>query len=64
MKLGRHEATISILIVSFNTRDVLRECLDSVASATGNLVVETIVVDNCSRDGSAAMVREEFPWFG
>lgn len=53
---------ISILIVSFNTRGVLRECLDSVAAASRNLVVETIVVDNCSRDGSAAMVREEFPW--
>jgi len=59
---GSPKPAISILIVSFNTRDVLRECLDSVAAATGNLVVETIVVDNCSRDGSAAMVREEFPW--
>ncbi len=53
---------ISILIVSFNTRDVLRECLASVLAATGSLDVETIIVDNCSRDGSAAMVREEFPW--
>jgi GT2 family glycosyltransferase len=54
--------TISILIVSFNTRDVLRECLESVLLATGELSVETIVVDNCSRDGSAEMVRAEFPW--
>jgi GT2 family glycosyltransferase len=53
---------ISILIVSFNTRDVLRECLQSVELATGDIAVETIVVDNCSRDGSAAMVRAEFPW--
>jgi GT2 family glycosyltransferase len=53
---------ISILIVSFNTKDVLRECLESVALSSRNLAVETIVVDNCSRDGSAAMVREEFPW--
>lgn len=54
--------TISILIVSFNTREVLRECLGSVAKATQDLLVETIVVDNCSRDGSAKMVREQFPW--
>jgi len=53
---------ISILIVSFNTRDVLRECLESVILATGNLSVETIVVDNYSRDSSAEMVRAEFPW--
>jgi GT2 family glycosyltransferase len=53
---------ISILIVSFNTRDILRECLKSVKLSSRNLAVETIVVDNCSRDGSAAMVREEFPW--
>jgi GT2 family glycosyltransferase len=53
---------ISILIVSFNTRDVLRECLQSVLAAIGDLTVETIIVDNCSRDGSADMVRAEFPW--
>jgi len=53
---------ISILIVSFNTKDVLRECLESVALSSRNLAVETIVVDNCSHDGSAAMVRQEFPW--
>jgi GT2 family glycosyltransferase len=53
---------ISILIVSFNTRDVLRECLESVKLSSRNLAVETIMVDNCSRDGSVAMVREEFPW--
>jgi GT2 family glycosyltransferase len=53
---------ISILIVSFNTKDVLRECLESVQVASRDLAVETIVVDNCSRDGSAAMVRQEFPW--
>jgi GT2 family glycosyltransferase len=53
---------ISILIVSFNTRDVLRECLQSVELASRNLAVETIVVDNASSDGSPAMVREEFPW--
>jgi GT2 family glycosyltransferase len=53
---------ISILIVSFNTRDILRECLHSVQLASADLAVETIVVDNGSRDGSPAMVREEFPW--
>ena len=52
---------ISILIVSFNTREVLRECLQSVEAFGSDLHVETIVVDNCSADGSMAMVREAFP---
>ena len=53
---------ISILIVSFNTKDVLRECLESVQMSSRGLHVETIVVDNHSKDNSVQMVREEFPW--
>jgi N-acetylglucosaminyl-diphospho-decaprenol L-rhamnosyltransferase len=54
---------LSIVIVSFNTRQLLKECLDSVyASLAGSaLTSEVIVVDNASRDGSAAMVRKHFP---
>jgi GT2 family glycosyltransferase len=53
---------VSILIVSYNTCAVLRECLQSVAGAEDGLKVEVIVVDNGSRDDSCAMVRNEFPW--
>jgi GT2 family glycosyltransferase len=53
---------ISVVILSYNTRDLLRACLRSVAADAGDLRVETIVLDNASTDGSAAMVREEFPW--
>jgi GT2 family glycosyltransferase len=52
---------LSIIIISFNTRSILRECLQSVEAATGSLKLETIVVDNASRDGSMEMVRSEFP---
>jgi len=52
---------VSILIVSFNTRDILRQCLATVRAETGSLRVETIVIDNASRDGSAEMVAAEFP---
>jgi len=52
---------ISILIVSFNTRDVLRECLLSVYREIGSLRVQVIVVDNASSDGSPEMVELEFP---
>jgi len=52
---------VSVLIVSFNTRDVLRECLRSVFQETGSLRVQVIVVDNASTDGSPRMIEEEFP---
>ncbi len=55
---------LTIIIVSWNVRDLLRRCLRSIqdsALATGNLQVEIIVVDNASSDGSPEMVVAEFP---
>ncbi len=52
---------ISVLIVSFNTRDRLRECLTALRSQTGDVRFETVVLDNASHDGSADMVQLEFP---
>lgn len=52
---------VSVLIVSFNTRERLRECLRALAGQTGAIRFETILVDNASRDGSADMVAREFP---
>ncbi|WP_263359252.1 glycosyltransferase family 2 protein [Acidicapsa ligni] len=52
---------ISLILVSFNTREVLRESLQSVARETNNLRIETFVVDNNSHDGSVEMVEAEFP---
>ena len=51
---------LSVIIVSYNTRDLLRRCLLSLRASIG-LSLETIVVDNASSDGSAAMVSDEFP---
>lgn len=53
--------TASIIIVSFNTRDLLRECLQTLAKEAVNLNYEVIVIDNASADGSADMVATEFP---
>jgi len=52
---------ISVLIVSWNTRDYLAKCLRAVPGAAGPLTVEIIVVDNGSSDGTQAMLAEEFP---
>ncbi len=51
---------IGIVVVSFNTRALLRDCLASITGAP--FPVHVVVVDNASSDGTAAMVREEFPW--
>jgi GT2 family glycosyltransferase len=52
---------VSVVIVSFNTRDLLRECLNTLAAQAGNVSYKTFVVDSASRDGSADMVAREFP---
>ena len=52
---------LSIIIISFNTRDILRDCLLSIRSAVIQCSYEIIVVDNNSVDGSVDMIREEFP---
>src|SRR5262245_40663961 len=72
------EPDLSIVIVNWNTRDLLAQCLESVV-ATPHLQIpdsvnqsgilhlppftlEVWVVDNCSTDGSAQMVQARFPW--
>lgn len=52
---------LSVLIVNWNTRDLLRACLRSLREHPSTEPMETIVVDNASTDGSAEMVRAEFP---
>jgi GT2 family glycosyltransferase len=52
---------VSIIIVSFNTREVLRESLQSVDREQANLRLEIFIVDNDSKDGSVEMVEAEFP---
>lgn len=51
---------VSIIVVNWNTRDMLRDCLRSIGVQT-NRDHEIIVVDNASGDGSSRMVKEDFP---
>lgn len=51
---------ISIIIVSWNTRDLLSQCIQSVIDGLGKFPYEIIVVDNASSDGSAEMIKNTF----
>jgi GT2 family glycosyltransferase len=53
---------VSVVIVSFNTRDVLRESLQSIERESAGLAVEVWVVDNNSSDGSPEMIERDFPY--
>jgi GT2 family glycosyltransferase len=51
---------VTVIIVSWNARSHLRNCLDSVHKSGGSMIREVIVVDNASTDGSPEMVEENF----
>lgn len=53
---------LSILIVNWNVRDLLDECLRSIKQFTAAGSFEVIVVDNASKDDSVEMVRRKYPW--
>jgi N-acetylglucosaminyl-diphospho-decaprenol L-rhamnosyltransferase len=52
---------ISIVIINWNTKELLARCLQLVLKAGEGLESEVLVVDNASTDGSAAMVQKRFP---
>jgi GT2 family glycosyltransferase len=54
---------VSIIVVSYGTRDMTLACLDSIVRETVGLSYEVIVVDNASTDGSAEAIATRFPDF-
>lgn len=52
---------LGIVIVNYNTRDLLRACLRTVYASQGDFTFEVCVVDNGSTDGSGEMLEAEFP---
>jgi GT2 family glycosyltransferase len=51
---------VSVIIVSWNTRDILRDCLESIAEQTRRVTYEIIVVDNASSDDTVEMLKRDF----
>jgi hypothetical protein len=52
---------LSIIIVNYNVKEFLQNLLNSISKASGNLTIETIVVDNASTDGSVEVIRDNYP---
>lgn len=52
---------VSIIIVNWNTKDFLKDCLSSIQKGTGGLSYEVIVVDNSSSDDSIKFIEDNFP---
>jgi GT2 family glycosyltransferase len=53
---------VSVVIVTYNSRPVIDACLASLKEHTRGVSFEAIVVDNASRDGTAAHVRDAYAW--
>ena len=52
---------LGIVILNWNTRDLLRRCLETVYASEGDFGFQVVVVDNASTDASPEMVRQQFP---
>lgn len=52
---------VSVLIVNYNTAHLLKPMFDALEAAKGHLVLQYILVDNASRDGSAEHIRQHYP---
>lgn len=53
---------VSVIIVNYNVRDFLEQCLHSIHRACEHLDAEVLVVDNASQDSSSKMVKNKFSW--
>jgi|SRR5271165_1571677 len=58
---GTDQIVISVIIVSFNTADVLGNCLRSIRLSTVRQRIQAVVIDNASQDRSADLVETQFP---
>ena len=52
---------ITIGVISFNTKELLADCLASIARQGNDLLAKTVVIDNASTDGSSGLVEEKYP---
>jgi N-acetylglucosaminyl-diphospho-decaprenol L-rhamnosyltransferase len=59
---NREVTKVVIGVVTYNHRKFIAQCLDSIKASCKCHSFKTVVVDNCSSDGSAEIVRNQYPW--
>ena len=52
---------LSVIIVNYNTKNLIKNCLKSIFQALDGLRYEIIIIDNASTDGSAKLIKKRFP---
>jgi GT2 family glycosyltransferase len=62
MPTATAEVLLSVLIVTYKSRDEIRACLDSIPRRLQDRPVEVIVVENASGDGIGDLIRADYPW--
>jgi len=53
---------LSVIILNYNTKELLEDCLNSVKAHMDEVPIEVIVSDNSSTDGGPEMIKKKFPW--
>ncbi|MCX5751933.1 MAG: glycosyltransferase [Candidatus Saganbacteria bacterium] len=61
-ELGSLRGTLSVIIVGYNSQKTLGKCLSSLEETQKTLPFEVVFIDNNSSDGSAEVIRRQFPW--
>ncbi len=57
---GAGSVDVTAIIVNYNTRALLRPCIDALRASAAGLRLQIVIIDNASRDGSAAYLKAEF----
>ncbi len=57
----KQQFDLSVIIVSYNTREILHRCFQHLRESSEGLSIEIIVVDNASKDGSVEMLETQYP---
>ena len=62
MSVGPIRSDVCAVVVSWNTKELLRDCLATLTAPEDGQRLRVVCVDNGSTDGSARLVEQEFPW--